>query len=90
MTLFDSNANQHLNITEITPTPVVRWITGLLVSGAISWAGWSTNELLHAKAVAEDVRVAINRLDARFTTIDQRLERIETMLMQQGLRHDAK
>ncbi len=79
--LFDSSTSQMLNITDIQINPVAKWVMGAVLSGAISWAGWSTSEVLKAKDLNTDVKNAIERLDSRFNAIDRRLERIETMLM---------
>ena len=81
ITLFDSRTNQLMDITDIQLNPTVKWALGVLLSGAISWAGWSTNELIAAKAISGDVKTAIERMDNRYNSIDRRLERIEAMLM---------
>lgn len=86
--LFDSNAKQFLNITDITINPIAKWVCGTLFTATLSWAGWTTSELMTAKQAAIDVRDAISRLDNRFIVIDQRLERIEVLLMQQGVRNN--
>jgi hypothetical protein len=83
--LFDSNEKRFLNITDISVSPAAKWLLGALFSATISWAGWTTSELILAKQAVSDVSEAIARLDHRFASIDQRLERIETMLMTQGV-----
>jgi hypothetical protein len=90
ITLFDAHTSQFLNITEFRVNPMIKWVAGAVLSGAISWAGWTTNEVLKANSVANDVHGAIMRLDSRFAAIDNRLERIETMLMQQGTQQRAR
>jgi len=86
--LFDSNEKRFLNITDITINPTAKWVIGALFSATISWAGWTTSELILAKQAVSDVSQAIARLDHRFASIDQKLERIETMLMQRGVDND--
>ena len=90
ITLHDSDNDQYLNITAIQITSMLKWIAAAILSGAISWAGWTTTEVLKAKSMAEDIHGAIERLDSRFATIDDRLERIETLLMQQGTQQRAR
>lgn len=85
--LFDSNEKRFLNITDISVNPTAKWLLGALFSATVSWAGWTTTELMTAKQAAIDVKEAIVRLDSRFVRIDERLERIEVMLMEQGVRN---
>lgn len=79
-----ANVTQYLDLNDVFSNPIVRWTGTVLLSATIGWAGWTTKELLYAKQVAEDVQSALVRLDYRFAKIDDRLERIETLLMQRG------
>lgn len=79
-----------IDITDIRISPILIWFGGIILSGVVSWAGWNTNEILKAKSAADDVKTAIVRLDTRFTSIDQRLERIEFLIMQQGLNNPSE